>query len=36
MLLAIPAVLSADEVRAARERLAAAEWVDGRVTAGPQ
>jgi PKHD-type hydroxylase len=36
MLLAIPAVLSADEVRAARERLDQAEWVDGRVTAGHQ
>lgn len=36
MLLAIPSVLNADEVRAARERLESAEWVDGRVTAGHQ
>jgi PKHD-type hydroxylase len=36
MLLHVPAVLSADQVARAREVLDAAEWVDGRVTAGPQ
>ncbi len=36
MLLEIPDILSADQVRQARERLAAAEWVDGKVTAGYQ
>jgi PKHD-type hydroxylase len=38
MLLRIPGVLSADQVRAAAARLAAAgdAWVDGRVTAGHQ
>jgi PKHD-type hydroxylase len=36
MLLQIPEVLSADEVRRARQILDAAEWVDGKVTAGPQ
>ena len=36
MLLQIPDVLSADEVRGARATLDAAEWVDGRVTAGHQ
>jgi len=36
MLLEIPSVLTPDEVRIARARLDAAEWVDGRVTAGPQ
>ncbi len=36
MLLQVPQVLSADEVRQARELLDAAEWVDGRVTAGHQ
>ena len=36
MLLQVPQVLTADEVRQARERLDAAEWIDGRVTAGHQ
>lgn len=36
MLLAIPDVLSAAQVAQAREILAAAEWVDGKVTAGHQ
>jgi PKHD-type hydroxylase len=36
MLLAIPAVLSPDDVRQARQVLDRAEWVDGRVTAGHQ
>ena len=36
MLLQIPAVLTGEQVRAAREALDAAEWVDGRVTAGHQ
>jgi PKHD-type hydroxylase len=36
MLLHIPEVLSADQVRHARGLLDAAEWVDGRVTAGHQ
>jgi PKHD-type hydroxylase len=34
MLLQIPDVLSADEVRDARQQLEAADWVDGRATAG--
>ena len=36
MLITIENVLTADQVKAARIRLAAAEWVDGRVTAGYQ
>jgi PKHD-type hydroxylase len=36
MLLQIPDVLTPEQVAHARERLAAAEWVDGRVTAGHQ
>jgi PKHD-type hydroxylase len=36
MLLHIPDVLTADQVAAARAALDAADWVDGRVTAGPQ
>lgn len=36
MLLAIPDVLSAEEVREFRRALDAAEWVDGRETAGSQ
>jgi len=36
MLIAIEKVLTAEQVVAARQRLAAAEWVDGRVTAGYQ
>lgn len=36
MLLQVPQVLNADEVRHARELLDAAEWIDGRVTAGHQ
>ena len=36
MLIEIPQVLSADQVREYRAHLEAAEWVDGRVTAGRQ
>jgi PKHD-type hydroxylase len=36
MLVHIPDVLSADQVAEARRRLDAADWVDGRVTAGYQ
>ena len=36
MLLAIPDVLSAEQVRRARAVMDAAEWVDGKVTAGHQ
>ena len=36
MLLSIPNVLTAEQVAEARGILDAAEWVDGRVTAGPQ
>ena len=36
MLLAIPDVLTPEQVAGAREQLASAEWVDGKVTAGPQ
>lgn len=36
MLLQIPNVLTAEEVREARAALDAAEWIDGRVTAGHQ
>lgn len=36
MLLAIPELLSAEQVAHARQLLQAAEWVDGRVTAGHQ
>jgi PKHD-type hydroxylase len=36
MLIAIEKVLTAEQLAAARQRLAAAEWVDGRVTAGYQ
>ena len=36
MLLHVPKVLSAEQVRAARQLLDTAEWVDGRVTAGHQ
>jgi PKHD-type hydroxylase len=36
MLLHIPDVLTADQVRHARAVLAGADWIDGRVTAGPQ
>ncbi len=36
MLVVIERVLTAEQVAAARERLAGAEWVDGRVTAGYQ
>jgi PKHD-type hydroxylase len=36
LLLAIPDVLTAEQVAQAREVLSAAEWVDGRVTAGHQ
>jgi len=36
MLIVIEKVLTAEQVAAARQRLAAAEWVDGRVTAGYQ
>jgi PKHD-type hydroxylase len=36
MLLQVPQVLSTEEVARARKQLDAAEWVDGRVTAGHQ
>ena len=36
MLITIEKVLSAEQVTVARQKLAAAEWVDGRVTAGYQ
>ena len=36
MLLPIPDVLSAEQVRSARHLLDQADWVDGRVTAGHQ
>lgn len=36
MLLTLEHVLSAEQVALCRERLAAADWVDGRVTAGEQ
>ena len=36
MLLHVPGVLSADQVGRVRQVLDGAEWVDGRVTAGPQ
>jgi PKHD-type hydroxylase len=36
MLLTIPDLLSADQVSSAREMLDAAEWIDGKVTAGVQ
>ena len=36
MLMTIPDVLTAEQVKAMRARLDAAEWVDGRVTAGYQ
>lgn len=36
MILEIPQVLTAEQVRHVRERLDAAEWVDGRITAGRQ
>src|SRR5689334_11336886 len=36
MLLQVPGVLTPDQVAHARQRLQEAEWVDGRVTAGPQ
>ena len=36
MVVQIPDVLDADQVTQARDRLDAAEWVDGRVTAGHQ
>ena len=36
MLLTIPDLLSAEQVASARELLDHAEWVDGKVTAGPQ
>ena len=36
MLITIEKVLSAEQVKVARTRLASAEWVDGRVTAGYQ
>jgi PKHD-type hydroxylase len=36
MLIQIPDVLTAQQVADARARLDAADWVDGRVTAGPQ
>src|SRR5579875_1593671 len=36
MLLAIPDVLTSEQVKQARQILDAADWIDGRVTAGPQ
>jgi PKHD-type hydroxylase len=36
MLLTIPDVLTPEQVQFARQKLASAEWVDGRVTAGHQ
>lgn len=36
MLLTIPDVLTSEQVSTARTMLEAAEWVDGKVTAGPQ
>ena len=36
MLLHVPGVLTSDQVAHARRRLEEADWVDGRVTAGPQ
>jgi PKHD-type hydroxylase len=36
MLLAIPGLLSAEQIASARELLEKADWVDGKVTAGPQ
>jgi PKHD-type hydroxylase len=36
MLLHIPEVLNAEQVAHCRQKLEQAEWVDGRVTAGPQ
>ena len=36
MLIAVPDVLSADQVAQARQLLETAAWIDGRVTAGPQ
>jgi PKHD-type hydroxylase len=36
MVLHIPSVLTPDQVAQARQMLAAAEWVDGRITAGHQ
>lgn len=36
MLLHLPNVLTPEQIERARERLAAADWVDGRVTAGYQ
>ena len=36
MLLTIPDVLTLEQVAGARQKLASAEWVDGRVTAGHQ
>ncbi len=36
MLIVMEGILTADQVLAARQRLAGAEWVDGRVTAGYQ
>ncbi len=36
MLIQIPDVLSAEQVAEARRLLDASEWIDGRVTAGPQ
>ena len=36
MLITIPNILSAEQVAHARQRLAEAEWVDGKVTAGYQ
>ena len=36
MLLRVPQVLNADELKQMQSLMAAAEWVDGKVTAGTQ
>jgi PKHD-type hydroxylase len=36
MLIAIPDLLTAEQIVTARDLLAKAEWIDGKVTAGPQ
>lgn len=36
MLLALPAILSAEQIKRCRDALAPAEWIDGRATAGSQ
>lgn len=36
MLLALPAILSAEQIKRCRDTLASADWIDGRATAGAQ